>query len=164
MGMDGEGSLALPSSQGEGEADRKFKVASTGPKRARTLTSNLKPMAIAAISYAASTSTASLATSLTHTATPSSPTMTTLHRFAASTLRASTRPALSQRAPALVRRETVAHNPGMAAGGQKGRPSSDPQHAPTSTHGDAEMITQEAPAHRQAHQPDYDVATDYRVS
>ncbi|GAB7330991.1 hypothetical protein MBLNU13_g02496t1 [Cladosporium sp. NU13] len=90
--------------------------------------------------------------------------MTTLHRFAASTLRASTRPALPQRAPALVRRETVAHNPGMALGGQKGRPSSDPQHAPTSTHGDAEMITQEAPAHRQAHQPDYDVATDYRVS
>ena len=90
--------------------------------------------------------------------------MTTLHRFAASTLRASARPALSQRAPALVRRETVAHNPGMALGGQKGRPSSDPHHAPTSTHGDAEMITQEAPAHRQAHQPDYDVATDYRVS
>jgi hypothetical protein len=164
MGMDGEGSLALPSSQGEGEADRKFKVASTGPKRARTLTSNLKPMAIAATSYAASTSTASLATSLLTQQHPRSPTMTTLHRFAASTLRASTRPALSQRAPALVRRETVAHNPGMALGGQKGRPSSDPQHAPTSTHGDAEMITQEAPAHRQAHQPDYDVATDYRVS
>ena len=90
--------------------------------------------------------------------------MTTLHRFAASTLRATARPALSQRAPALVRRETVAHNPGMAAGGQKGRPSSDPKHAPTATHGDAEMITQEAPAARQAHQPDYDVATDYRVS
>jgi hypothetical protein len=90
--------------------------------------------------------------------------MTTLHRFAASTLRATARPALSQRVPALVRRETVAHNPGMAAGGQKGRPTTDTKHAPTSTHGDAEMITQEAPAQRQAHQPDYDVATDYRVS
>lgn len=90
--------------------------------------------------------------------------MASLHRIAVSTLRASTRPALSQRAPALVRHETVAHNPGMALGGQKGRPASSPDRAPTSTHGDAEMITQEEPARRQAHQPDYEVATDYRVS
>jgi hypothetical protein len=90
--------------------------------------------------------------------------MATLHRIATSSLRTSARPALSMRAPTLVRRETVAHNPGMAAGGQKGRPSSSPRQAPTSTHGDAEMITQEAPAQRQPHQPDYDVATDYRVS
>lgn len=92
--------------------------------------------------------------------------MTTLHRFAASSLRTTARPALSQRAPTLVRRETAAHNPGMAAGGQKGRPAaSQTNTAPTSTHGDAEMITQEVPRDRMPnHQPDYNVATDYRVS
>lgn len=91
--------------------------------------------------------------------------MTTLQRFAASTLRASARPALSQRAPALVRRETAAHNPGMAAGGQKGRPASSSEDAPTSRHGDAEMIRQQGPVEGQPdHNPDYNVAADYRTS
>ena len=91
--------------------------------------------------------------------------MTTLHRFAASTLRASTRPSLSQRAPALVRRETIAaHNPGMAAGVVKDRPTSDSKHAPTATHGDAEMIRQEGAAEGTPHNPDYNVSVDYRTS
>jgi hypothetical protein len=91
--------------------------------------------------------------------------MTTLHRFAASTLRASARPSLSQRAPALVRRETVAHNPGMAAGVLKqDRPTSSPSDAPTSTHGDAEMVSKEDAAQATPHNPDYNVAVDYRTS
>jgi hypothetical protein len=152
--------VSLPPSQGEGELIGSSK--SLVPGRNELPDADQRPQAIGHSSHTPRRAPRSLRP---HTQQhPHSPTMTTLHRFAASTLRASARPALSQRAPALIRRETVAHNPGMAAGGQKGRPSSDPHHAPTSTHGDAEMITQEAPAHRQAHQPDYDVATDYRVS
>jgi len=90
--------------------------------------------------------------------------MTTLHRFAASTLRASARPSLSQRAPVLVRRETVAHNPGMAGTILKDRPTSSPSKAPTSTHGDAEMVSSENAAQATPHNPDYDVAVDYRTS
>jgi hypothetical protein len=97
--------------------------------------------------------------------------MTTLHRFAASTLRAAARPSLSQRAPALVRRETVAHNPGMAAGTLKEqpatleeRPATSPSKAPTSTHGDADMVSKEDAAQATPHNPDYNVAVDYRTS
>ena len=90
--------------------------------------------------------------------------MTTLHRLAASTLRASARPSLSQRAPALVRRETVAHNPGMAGTILKDRPTSSPSKAPTSTHGDADMVSSENAAQATPHNPDYDVAVDYRTS
>lgn len=91
--------------------------------------------------------------------------MTTMQRFAASTLRASARPALFQRAPALLRRETTAHNPGMAQGGQKGRPVADTKEPPTAPLGESEMIRQQGPVEGQPdHNPDYDVATDYRVS
>lgn len=91
--------------------------------------------------------------------------MTTLQRFAASTLRVSARPTLSQRAPVLVRRETAGHNPGMAAGGQQGRPAASPSDAPTGKLGDSDMIRQQGPVEGQPdHNPDYDVTTDYRVS
>jgi hypothetical protein len=90
--------------------------------------------------------------------------MTTFHRFAASTLRASARPSLSQRAPVLVRRETVAHNPGMAAGTLKESPATSPSQAPTSTHGDADIVSRENAAQATPHNPDYNVAVDYRTS
>lgn len=103
---------------------------------------------------------------LTYRNTHSPPTMSTLHRFAASSLRATARPALSQRAPALVRHEATVHNPGMAAGGQKGRPAASLENSqPTSRHGESEMIRQEGPREGMPnHNPDYNVATDYRVS
>jgi hypothetical protein len=90
--------------------------------------------------------------------------MSTLQRIAASTLRASARPSLSQRAPALVRRESVAHNPGMAGTVLKDRPTSSPSDAPTSTHGDADMVSREDATQATPHNPDYNVAVDYRTS
>lgn len=91
--------------------------------------------------------------------------MAPLQRFAASTLRSATRPALSFRAPALVRHETAGHNPGREAGGQAGRPSSSSGDAPTIPHGQSDLIRQEGPMQGQPdHNPDYNVAVDYRSS
>jgi len=91
--------------------------------------------------------------------------MAPLQRFAASTLRSATRPALSFRAPALVRYETAGHNPGKEAGGQAGRPSSSSTDAPTIPHGQSDLIRQEGPVQGQPnHNPDYNVAVDYRSS
>ena len=149
--------LAVVARSGEASGSQKSK---RRPPSSRRLTSSqVKPLerALYRQRYGASCD---------FTRTPHIPasTMTTLHRFAASTLRASARPSLSQRVPVLVRRETVAHNPGMAGTILKDRPTSSPSKAPTSTHGDAEMVSSENAAQATPHNPDYDVAVDYRTS
>ena len=92
--------------------------------------------------------------------------MAPLHRLTATTLRAAaaTRPSLSLRVPVLARYETLGHNPGKEAGGQAGRPSSSSGDAPTIPHGQSDLIRQEGPAEGQPHNPDYNVAVDYRSS
>ena len=87
-------------------------------------------------------------------------TMASVQRFAASSLRAATRPALSRRTPTLVRYETPGHNPAM-----KDRPSSSPTESPKERPGPSAMISQENASEAQPdHSPDYGVAVDYRTS
>ncbi|OQN97294.1 hypothetical protein B0A48_16358 [Cryoendolithus antarcticus] len=87
--------------------------------------------------------------------------MAPLQRFAASTLRASTRPAITRRVPAA---STIAsRSVSDASPGDRG--TSSPSASPGARPGASAMIRQEGASEGQPrHAPDYDAVVDYRTS
>ena len=93
--------------------------------------------------------------------------MAALRTAVASTLRASARPTISRRTPALVRREVATRNASTDDGGEAGRPSTSPDEPPAGKPGSPatwSMVRKEGAGEAQPRKPDYNVAADYAAS